>query len=78
VNINLPAALLSRFDLLFILVDKAENKADKRLAEHVTYVHAHNQPRPVDRSGYLSPEFIRAYIGQCKEINTTLPVDLVD
>jgi len=35
-NINMPAALLSRFDLLFILVDKAYSKADKRLAEHVT------------------------------------------
>lgn len=48
-NINMPAALLSRFDLLFILVDKADNKADKRLAEHVTQVHAHNEPKPLDR-----------------------------
>jgi DNA replication licensing factor MCM7 len=38
-NINLPAALLSRFDLIFLLLDKANAKADKDLATHVTSVH---------------------------------------
>lgn len=38
-NINLPAALLSRFDLLFLLLDKPSIEADLRLAQHVTYVH---------------------------------------
>ena len=41
-NINLPAALLSRFDLLFLILDKPSRDADERLAEHVTYVHMHN------------------------------------
>lgn len=38
-NINLPAALLSRFDLLFLLLDKPNMDADLRLAQHITYVH---------------------------------------
>eukprot|EP00842_Homolaphlyctis_polyrhiza_P001607 jgi/Hompol1/2447/HPOL_001523-RA len=38
-NINLPAALLSRFDLLFLLLDKPSMDDDLRLAQHVTYVH---------------------------------------
>jgi len=38
-NINLPAALLSRFDLIFLLLDLADSDLDKRLAEHVTSVH---------------------------------------
>ena len=42
-NINLPAALLSRFDLLFLILDKPSRDEDERLAEHVTYVHMHNK-----------------------------------
>jgi DNA replication licensing factor MCM7 len=38
-NINLPAALLSRFDLLWLLLDKPDREHDQRLAEHVAYVH---------------------------------------
>ena len=38
-NINLPAALLSRFDLLFLLLDKPNLNEDLRLAQHVTHVH---------------------------------------
>lgn len=37
-NVNLPAALLSRFDLLFLLLDKPDVETDRRLAEHITYV----------------------------------------
>jgi DNA replication licensing factor MCM7 len=42
-NINLPAALLSRFDLLFLILDKPTRDDDERLAQHVTYVHMHNR-----------------------------------
>jgi DNA replication licensing factor MCM7 len=42
-NINLPAALLSRFDLLFLILDKPTREDDERLAQHVTYVHMNNQ-----------------------------------
>ncbi|OSX68735.1 hypothetical protein BU14_2318s0001, partial [Porphyra umbilicalis] len=38
-NINLPAALLSRFDLLFLLLDVPDAAADLALARHVTTVH---------------------------------------
>lgn len=38
-NINLPAALLSRFDMIFLLLDKADMAMDTRLAIHVTQVH---------------------------------------
>ena len=38
-NINLPNALLSRFDLLFLLIDSAKLEQDEALARHVTYVH---------------------------------------
>ncbi len=43
-NINLPAALLSRFDVMFLILDKPSQDDDERLAQHVTYVHMHNAP----------------------------------
>jgi DNA replication licensing factor MCM7 len=47
-NINLPAALLSRFDLLFLILDKPTREDDEHLAEHVTYVHMHNTHPELD------------------------------
>lgn len=45
-NIQLPAALLSRFDLLWLMQDKADRENDLRLAQHITYVHQHNIQPP--------------------------------
>lgn len=42
-NINLPPALLSRFDLLFLILDTADLEMDKRLAEHICSVHQTGQ-----------------------------------
>ncbi|KAJ9626264.1 DNA replication licensing factor MCM7 [Taxawa tesnikishii (nom. ined.)] len=46
-NINLPAALLSRFDILFLILDTPTRDTDEDLARHVAYVHMHNEhPEP--------------------------------
>jgi DNA replication licensing factor MCM7 len=42
-NINLPPALLSRFDLLWLILDRADSEADLRLAQHVLHVHQNNK-----------------------------------
>jgi len=39
-NIDLPPALLSRFDLLFLLLDVVDADKDRQLAFHVTKVHS--------------------------------------
>ena len=46
INIQLPAALLSRFDLLWLIRDKCDSENDLRLAQHVTYVHQHSVQPP--------------------------------
>ena len=38
-NVQLPAALLSRFDLLWLIQDVPDHDNDKRIAEHITFVH---------------------------------------
>jgi DNA replication licensing factor MCM7 len=52
-NINLPAALLSRFDIMFLILDRPSREDDERLAHHVTHVHMYNthpvlEHEPVD------------------------------
>lgn len=57
-NINLPAALLSRFDLLFLILDKPSRDDDERLAQHVTYVHMHNRHPALDND-VVDPNVMR-------------------
>ncbi|KAG5086558.1 hypothetical protein JHK82_053955 [Glycine max] len=47
-NLKMSAALLSRFDLIFILLDKPDELQDKRLSEHIMALHGGNaQHSPV-------------------------------
>nr|GEU65863.1 probable DNA helicase MCM8 [Tanacetum cinerariifolium] len=41
-NLKINAALLSRFDLVFILLDKPDELLDKRVSEHIMSLHAGN------------------------------------
>jgi len=51
-NIDLPAALLSRFDLLFLLLDTVDADKDKHLAMHVCKVHTnYGGPGKADKEG---------------------------
>ena len=65
-NINLPAALLSRFDLLFLILDKPTRDEDERLAQHVTYVHMHNSP-PETEFETIDPILVRHYIAGARQ-----------
>ncbi|KAF9566354.1 MCM-domain-containing protein [Agrocybe pediades] len=71
-NINLPAALLSRFDLLFLILDKPSRDGDERLAEHVTYVHMHNEHPPLDLD-FIEPNIMRHYIATARQKRPTVP-----
>ena len=56
-NIQLPAALLSRFDLLWLIQDRPDRENDLRLAQHITYVHQHSSqpPMQVRNTGLYEP-----------------------
>ncbi|KAF8746099.1 hypothetical protein AX14_000158 [Amanita brunnescens Koide BX004] len=71
-NINLPAALLSRFDLMFLILDKASREDDERLARHVTYVHM-NSRHPQTDVELVEPNILRHYIAEARRIRPTVP-----
>lgn len=43
-NIGLQDSLLSRFDLLFVLLDIVDTEDDKRIADHVVRMHRYRNP----------------------------------
>ncbi|GAB00055.1 uncharacterized protein L969DRAFT_20316 [Mixia osmundae IAM 14324] len=71
-NINLPAALLSRFDILFLILDTPTRDDDERLAQHITYVHMHSQA-PELLTDIVSPTLMRHYIALARQKRPTVP-----
>lgn len=67
-QIDLPAPILSRFDLIFVIEDKPERKRDAEIAEHILKTHQ------VSSIGYeIEPELLRKYIAYArKNINPEL------
>lgn len=76
-NIQLPAALLSRFDLLWLIQDKADRDNDLRLAKHIAYVHQHCK-QPQLQTEVLDMNLMRKYINLCKLKNPVVPEALAD
>jgi len=71
-NINLPAALLSRFDVLFLILDTPTRDTDALLAQHVTYVHMNNK-HPDSEGVVFTPHEVRQYVAQARTFSPTVP-----
>ncbi|ODQ79841.1 hypothetical protein BABINDRAFT_161523 [Babjeviella inositovora NRRL Y-12698] len=76
-NINLPAALLSRFDILFLILDTPDRDSDERLAQHVAYVHMHNR-HPEMNFEPLDAATIRQYISVARTYRPNVPKTVAD
>lgn len=74
-NINLPAALLSRFDIMFLMLDHASEAGDEQLARHVAYVHMHNH-EPAMGFEPLDPQTIRQYISIARTYRPVVPKEV--
>lgn len=78
-NINLPAALLSRFDVMFLILDTPSQEGDEELANHVTYVHMHNKhPENEDAGVIFSPHEVRQYIAKARTYRPVVPSRISD
>ena len=73
-NINLPAALLSRFDILFLLLDTPTRETDEQLAKHVTFVHMNSRHPDIGTDNVVfSPHEVRSYVAQARTYRPTVP-----
>ncbi|GMM30810.1 mini-chromosome maintenance complex protein 7 [Martiniozyma asiatica (nom. inval.)] len=76
-NINLPAALLSRFDILFLILDKPSVDEDMRLAEHVAYVHMNNR-HPDHGLETVDDDTLRHFIAIARQYRPVITKDVSD
>jgi DNA replication licensing factor MCM7 len=78
-NINLPAALLSRFDVLFLILATPSRDTDEELARHVTYVHIHNaHPEPQGGGIIFSPNEVRQWVARARTYRPIVPKGISD
>ena len=47
-NIRVAPAILSRFDMVFLLLDDPDLQRDRKLSEHVMRLHSKNRKRKFD------------------------------
>jgi len=53
-QIDLPPALMSRFDLIFVLTDKPDDKYDRKITNHILNVHRRGEVRQVGDDVHLA------------------------
>jgi len=61
-NIKLPPSLMSRFDLIYLMLDNREEKYDRILAEHIVSLFSSEEEKMEDESTTYSKQFISQYI----------------
>lgn len=67
-NILLPASLLSRFDLIYMLLDRADEENDKKLARHLVSMFYEQTPAAAEVCSWASPQISsRVYTGQAAQ-----------
>mmetsp|Transcript_15837 Transcript_15837/g.30993 ORF Transcript_15837/g.30993 Transcript_15837/m.30993 type:complete len:731 (-) Transcript_15837:61-2253(-) len=76
-NLGIETALLSRFDLTFVILDTPDEDHDESLARHVTYVHRENKHPELDFEPFSSP-FLRAYISRARQFEPYIPEHLTE
>jgi len=62
-NIQLPPTLLSRFDLIYLILDQPDREADRRLAQHLVSLFLEN---PVLPKAQVDERFVRDYVAYAK------------
>ncbi|KAJ3300708.1 hypothetical protein HK104_007609 [Borealophlyctis nickersoniae] len=65
-NVNLPPPLLSRFDLLFLILDKPNERDDRRLAQHLVGLYLDDNPR-LSENEFVPLEVFKKYLKHARD-----------
>jgi len=78
-NIDLPPTLLSRFDLVYLMLDKVDPDADRRLAQHLTSMYLEDAPENGSKLDIISVEMLSKYVSYVKQnIHPRITVEAKD
>lgn len=77
-NINLPPTLLSRFDLIYLILDKPNEKTDRYLAKHIVGLYFQNAESAASNVPY-DKDTVSQFISYAKQnSNPTIPDDAAE
>ncbi|KAJ9142209.1 DNA helicase [Pleurostoma richardsiae] len=66
-NIDLPPTLLSRFDLVYLILDRVDEMNDRRLAKHLLSMYLEDTPQSAQSNNDILPvEFLTSYISYAR------------
>ncbi|KAK3111618.1 MCM DNA helicase complex subunit [Teratosphaeriaceae sp. CCFEE 6253] len=65
-NIDLPPTLLSRFDLVYLILDRIDETTDRKLARHLVGMYLEDAPENASRDEILPIEFLTSYISYAR------------
>ncbi|RMD42777.1 hypothetical protein DV735_g2338, partial [Chaetothyriales sp. CBS 134920] len=72
-NIDLPPTLLSRFDLVYLVLDRVDEVNDRRMAKHLVGMYLEDRPENAATEEVLPIEFLTGYISYARaHIHPTL------
>lgn len=92
-QIDLSPTLLSRFDVIFVILDKPETRRDMNMAEHILKSHLIGEMLRQEEEGveiefdveleevnkpHFKPEFLRKYIAHAKRIYPIMTEDAIN
>ncbi len=72
-QINFPPALISRFDLIFILRDEPDKKMDDLIANHILSTHKDKTKTVTD----LSSDFMKKYLAHARKLSPQLTEEAI-
>ncbi|KAL9025299.1 MAG: hypothetical protein Q9196_005853 [Gyalolechia fulgens] len=65
-NIDLPPTLLSRFDLVYLILDRIDEQNDRRLARHLVGMYLEDNLENASSQEILPVEFLTSYISYAR------------
>lgn len=76
-QIDLPPALMSRFDMIFVLTDKPEKKKDIAISEHILNAHQRGQARMIPEGTEIAGVDLKGIMERTSNIKPVYDVEIL-